>query len=319
MTMIQGNHHLTMSVGKAQEDWDFHTKALGLQSVKKTVLFDGTLPIYHLYYANHRTAPTALLTTFPFHKVGIMGRRGSNQIKILDLSVAPGSLDYWANRLDSFGVAHAEAEIFELRRIHFAHPCGIEYALVGDPEVESLTDQQPGGADLPAEHVIRGTHGVTISVHDPAEMGEYIENALGGEKIDEAGAHQRFQIGREHQGRYIELVHEPDVPPGTWKFGEGTVHHVAYNIVDAETQQKAKDLIEGLGYTDVTEMKDRNYFYSCYNRSPSGALVELAWSHPDLFCRDEPPETVGSQFMLPPQFEHRREEIMAGLEPFNTD
>ena len=34
--------------GGAQEDYDFHTKLLGLRSVKKTVLFDVTAPIYHL-------------------------------------------------------------------------------------------------------------------------------------------------------------------------------------------------------------------------------------------------------------------------------
>jgi hypothetical protein len=27
-----------------------------------------------------------------------------------------------------------------------------------------------------------------------------------------------------------------------------------------------KGFIEGLGYTDVTEQKDRGYFLSCYNR-----------------------------------------------------
>ena len=41
-----------MCTGNAQEDYDFHTKVLGLKSVKKTALYDGTVPIYHLYYAN---------------------------------------------------------------------------------------------------------------------------------------------------------------------------------------------------------------------------------------------------------------------------
>ena len=49
---IRGTHHLTFCVGGAQEDYDFHVRLLGLRSVKKTVLFDGEIPIYHLYYGN---------------------------------------------------------------------------------------------------------------------------------------------------------------------------------------------------------------------------------------------------------------------------
>ena len=45
---ILKHHHITLSVGTAQEDYDFHTKLLGLKSVKKTALYDGDEPIYHL-------------------------------------------------------------------------------------------------------------------------------------------------------------------------------------------------------------------------------------------------------------------------------
>jgi hypothetical protein len=38
MEQVNGNHHLTMSVGPAQEDYDFHARALGMRSVTKTVL-----------------------------------------------------------------------------------------------------------------------------------------------------------------------------------------------------------------------------------------------------------------------------------------
>ena len=52
MSQISGYHHLTMSTDGAQEDFDFYTKTLGLHSVKRTVLFDGTIPVYHLYYGS---------------------------------------------------------------------------------------------------------------------------------------------------------------------------------------------------------------------------------------------------------------------------
>ena len=86
---IRGTHHLTFCVGGAQEDYDFHVRTLGLKSVKKTVLFDGEIPIYHLYYANGAGDASTILTAFPYRQAGWMGRRGTNQCKALLLSVPP--------------------------------------------------------------------------------------------------------------------------------------------------------------------------------------------------------------------------------------
>jgi glyoxalase family protein len=309
---IRGNHHLTMSVGRAQDDYDFHTKALGLYSVKKTVLFDGTLPIYHLYYGSRKGDASTLLTTFPFRQAGVMGHRGGNQTKILNLSVPAASLGYWRGRLAEHGVATEDAELFGLSRLHFAHPCGIEYALVGEPEIDDRSPYE--GSDVPAEHAIRGTHGVTISVRDADEMCEFVENGLRGRPGGTDGASRKFDVATTGYGGAIEILHEPDLPQASWRFGEGVVHHVAYDVGDPETQQRAKDWLEGLGYTDCSERKDRQYFYSVYMRSPGGALIELAYSRPEGFEIDETFETLGSDFMLPPQFEHRRDEIMGRLE-----
>ena len=49
---LKRHHHITLATGDAQEDYDFHTKVLGLKSVKKTAFYDGPAPIYHLYYGN---------------------------------------------------------------------------------------------------------------------------------------------------------------------------------------------------------------------------------------------------------------------------
>ena len=104
MDAVTGNHHLTLSVGGAQEDYDFHTQTLGMRSVKKTILFDGQLPIYHLYYANANGDPSSVLTTFPFRQAGIMGRRGTNQVKVINLAVPKGSLGFWKRRLANHGI-----------------------------------------------------------------------------------------------------------------------------------------------------------------------------------------------------------------------
>lgn len=316
MSLIRGTHHLTMSVGPAQEDYDFHTGLLGLFSVKKTVLFDGKLPIYHLYYGNRRGDPSTLLTTFPFRQAGVMGRRGSNQIKSINLSVPAAAVDFWAGRLSDAGVACEEAEIFGARRLQFAHPCGIEYSLVGEAAADGREPYDGNG--VPGEHAIRGAHGVTVSVRDTEEMVEFVTNGLGGTQVASEAARQRFELGDSGHGRAMELLHEPGVAPGTWRFGEGTVHHVAYDVSNPESQQELKDWLEGLGYTDCSDRKDRQYFYSVYVRSPGGALVELAYSKPESFEIDETFDELGSEFQLPPQFEDRRAELLGALEPIET-
>jgi glyoxalase family protein len=313
--VIQGNHHITMSVGPAQEDYDFHTRLLGLRSIKKTVLFDGTLPIYHLYYANADGDPSSILTSFPFRQAGIRGRRGSNQVKAVNLSAPAGSLGFWADRLAAAGIEQQRAEVLGTSRVLFAHPCGISYSIVG---VDGDSRRPFVGADVPADHAIHGAYGITVSVHDGEEMVEFLEQGLGAKRGRTDGGLESLAVG-DGGGKMVELVEEPDVRPGTWKFGEGTVHHVAYDAVTSATQQELKDHIEGLGYTDVSDVKDRQYFHSCYVRSPSGALFELAVSVPESFAVDEDLDKLGTEFKLPPRFEHRREELLGRLETIETE
>ena len=313
---IRGTHHLTFCVGGAQEDYDFHVRLLGLKSVKKTVLFDGEIPIYHLYYGNRLGDPSTLLTAFPYRQAGWMGRRGTNQLKILNLSVPADSIGFWSDRLDEFGIEHRREQLFDAERLRFAHPCGIDYTIVGDPEPDS---REPySGAGVPAEHAIRGAYGTTTSVREPEPMSYFITEGLGGELLRSEGKHHQFQIGdAQGHGRMLELVEEPELPQGTWHFGEGTIHHHALDAVTAENQAVVKDWIVGLGFTDVSDVKDRGYFFSVYMRSPGGALIELAYSTPEGFLIDEPEDELGTHMCIPPHWEHRRAEI-AQLEPIET-
>ena len=105
---------------------------------------------------------------------------------------------------------------------------------------------------------------------------------------------------------------------GTWNFGEGTMDHQAFDAISAENQATVKDWIVGLGFTDVSDVKDRGYFFSVYLRTPGGALFELAYSTPEGFLIDEAEEELGTHMCIPPHWEHRREEI-AQLEPINTE
>src|SRR3984885_9335983 len=96
---VERHHHITLCVGTAQEDYAFHTQVLGLKSVKKTALYDGDVPIYHLYYGNDVGLESTLVTTFPIRQSGRVGRRGVNQTKVLMLAVPETALGYWRERL----------------------------------------------------------------------------------------------------------------------------------------------------------------------------------------------------------------------------
>ncbi|MGA2928640.1 MAG: glyoxalase [Solirubrobacteraceae bacterium] len=313
---VRGTHHLTFCVGGAQEDYDFHVRLLGLKSVKKTVLFDGELPIYHLYYGNRLGDASTLLTAFPYRQAGWMGNRGTNQLKALNLSVAVDSIGFWADRLSEAGVDVRRDSLFGTERLHFTHPCGIDYAIVGHPEPDSREPYD--GASVPAEHAIRGAYGTTTSVREVGEQDFFLVEGLNAARVASEGRHHQYRLGdADGHGRMMELVEEPELPQGTWHFGEGTIHHQALDAVTAENQAIVKDWIVGLGFTDVSDVKDRGYFFSVYMRSPAGALIELAYSTPQGFLIDEAQDELGTHMCIPPHWEHRRAEI-AQLEPIRT-
>ena len=314
---IRGSHHITLSVGGAQEDVDFHVGVLGMRFIKRTVLFDGSLPIYHLYYSNAAGDPSAVVTTFPWRQAGLVGRRGTNQARELLLSVPADSLDFWARRLTDRGVEVANAEVFDRRRLLFRHPSGIEYAMVGND-----ADPREGhpGQGVPPECAIHGIHGVGVHVATPERMVEFSEEVFHSQgKVIEDGDRAGFQVGQDALGNHVELVADSADDQGTWRYGEGTFHHVAWNLETLENQDALKFEIEGNGYTDISELKDRKYFKSVYVRTPAGALFELAVTHQEGgWTCDESPHELGQRFQLPEQFEHRREEILSRLEPIEA-
>lgn len=316
MAFFDGYHHLTLSVDGAQEDNDFYTKTLGMKSVKKTVLFDGTLPVYHLYYGNETGDPSTIITTFPYRKLGIYGKRGTNQSKVIQLSVPKGSADFWVNRLNGAGLKATKFDRFASTRVAVDHPCGIPHELVETSAVEDA--RRPIVSDgISAEHGIKGIYGVAISVFDKTSMDDFLAVGLEMSGQGEDGNALKFTLPSSGPGGVIEVLHEPDLPQGTWTLSGGTIHHIAVNTQTEENQMALKHHLEGFGFTDVSEQKDRNYFKSCYVRSPGGALFELAFSYGKGWAKDENPNELGQVLQFPSWFEDRREEMEAGLEQFS--
>lgn len=309
---ILRHHHITLNVGGAQEDYDFHTKVLGLKSVKKTGLYDGDEPIYHLYYGNDLGEEGTLITCFPFRQSGRKARRGSGQIKTLALSVPESSLMFWAKHLESHGIKPEYQERFGEKLLHFAHPCGICYELVGIAD----DDRKPySNGVVPSEFGIRGTHGITVSVRDLENSTEFMHYGWSGSLKNTDGIFSRYEVGKGGSGTIIDFELDSDLPQGSWSYGEGVVHHCAFEVSDLDVQRDVKLHLEGMGYTDVSDRKDRGYFDSVYVRTPGGALFEATVSKPKGFLVDESYEDLGKTIQVPPQMAARAEEIAAYLEP----
>ena len=309
-SFITRHHHITIATGGAQQDYDFHTKVLGMKSVKKTAFYDGVAPIYHLYYGNDAGEESSLVTTFPVAHTGVKGRPGSGQVRYVSLSIPPAALDYWRDRLHAHGFEVTDNERFGERYLDFKHPCGVEYSLVGvadDPRKPHTK------GPVPAELMIRGTHSIGVSMRDAEMMEEFMQLGWGGTRVAAERNLIRYQLGDGGTGTLIDFEVEPARKPGTWIVGEGTVHHMAFQIGNHEQQTQLKLHLEGMGYTDVSDVKDRGYVDSIDVRTPSGAMFEATVSHDDGFTCDEPRDKLGLEVMLAPQLSMTREEMLAQL------
>jgi glyoxalase family protein len=173
---MSGIHHVTAISGRADRNLDFYTDTLGMRLVKKTVNFDdpGT---YHLYYGDEVGHPGTILTFFPWEHASA-GRSGVGFAHQTAFRVPASSLGYWTHRLIEKA---APQEVLEKRFgesvLAFTDPDGMRLALVGVPEAAAGAGWSNG--DVPAEHAIRGFHGVTLLLSDVAATGAILTDVLG--------------------------------------------------------------------------------------------------------------------------------------------
>lgn len=244
--------------------------------IKQTVLFDGRNPIYHLYYANRNAEIGSVMTTFPFKQVGYVGRKGSGQIKTTGFSVPRGAVQFWSDRFRQLGVQQGSAgERFGERVLQFMHPAGLEFEMIEDAEDRRAPWMTEA---ISADAAVRGFHSVAMSVRDTEEQERFLTEGLGFTKVGSDGAYLRFAINGGGAGRTIELLHQPEVKQGTWAFCQGVVHHVALAVPTEKEQLAVKAHLEGLGYTDCSEIKDRKLLpldLCAFTRRHSGRARDL--------------------------------------------
>lgn len=305
--LITGIHHVTALAGESQQNLDFYTGILGLRMVKKTVNFDAP-DVYHFYYGNELGEPGTILTFFPYEGIQ-KGRHGKGMLNVTTFSVPASSMNFWENRLKQYHVkARPVEDRFEGEAVlYFEDPDGLGLELVFNDK-----DQRSGFSygPIPEEHAIKGFYSVEIWQEGYERTAGLLTGIMDHSLIAEKGNRFRF-AANNRPGNYIDLICMPDSLRGLG--GGGTVHHLAFNTADTQSQAAVRrKLIQG-GF-DPTPVLDRQYFESIYFREPGGVLFEVATAKPG-FSVDEDPQKLGERLMLPPQYETRRELIEKAVKP----
>ncbi|MEZ2145213.1 ring-cleaving dioxygenase [Bradyrhizobium sp. DN5] len=298
-----GLHHVTAIAGDPIRNFGFYTRDLGLRFVKKTVNFDdpGT---YHFYYGDETGRPGTILTFFPWAGVSA-GRRGVGETHQTAFRVPQRSLGYWTQRFTEKGIRYEALEKrFGEAVLPFTDPDGMALALVGIPGAEN----EPGwsNGEVPAEHAIRGFHGVTLLLDSAAKTAAVLTDVLGFKETGREGSVIRFKAPGDAKGSIVDIYEAKGFLRGHQ--GGGSVHHIAFRAADdAEQGKMAERLVNNHGL-HPTEQRDRNYFRSIYFREPGGVLFEIATDIPG-FAVDEPVATLGRDLKLPSFLEQHRKQI----------
>jgi len=306
-TSPNGIHHVTAISGPARRNLAFYAEVLGLRLVKKTVNFDdpGT---YHLYFGDGAGSPGTILTFFPWEHAA-PGRLGVGQTQETVFRVPEGSLGWWAHRFVEKGVPHETiTRRFGESVLSFKDPDGMRLALACMPGIGDEPAWDGGG--VPAEHAIRGFHGVSLLVERGEKTGAILTDVFGFARTASEGNVTRYAVPGNPLGGIVDIREAGGFLAG--REGAGSVHHVAFRAADDAAQEAMVRRLREHHGQRVTEQRDRNYFRSVYFREPGGILFEIATDVPG-FAVDEPAESLGQALKLPPQYEAQRARIEAVL------
>jgi len=301
---IEGLHHVTSLASNARANHGFFTSILGLRFIKKTVNFDAP-HVYHLYYGDDVGRAGTVMTYFPFEGA-VRGRAGSGEVGTTAFAVLPGALDYWKDRFAHAGLdGVAETNLFGEKRLQFEGPDGDGFALVevdDDPRAPWLHE------GVPEEAAIRGFHSASMRLNEAGASSELLR-FMGYEETDTQGTVTRFIRPGGNHAHTIDIDHQPGAVAA--QQGAGSVHHIAFSVVDRADQLKVRKALLDTGY-QVTPVIDRQYFYAIYFRTPGGVLFEVA-THEPGFAFDEDQANLGTALKLPQQHEHLREQLQTVL------
>jgi glyoxalase family protein len=294
---LDGIHHVTCITADAPRNVDFYTRVLGLRMVKKSVNQDDPT-VYHLFYADEEGAPGSDITFFEYPGIR-RGRAGAGMVHTVQWRVASDdALDFWESRLaGEAAVSRGEGSLA------FEDPEGLRHELrASETDDEPLVAQHP---DIPEDLALQGFDGVRAFALEPEASRGLLESGMDFEPRDES----EWEIRGPSRGS----TYAYDIPPADRGVpGAGTVHHVAWSSTMDE-HEAWRERVAAAGAHPTTVI-DRFWFKSIYFREPSGVLFEIATQGPG-FGVDEDLDHLGETLVLPPAFEHLRDQLGPILTP----
>lgn len=308
MVRSAGIHHITAIAGDAKRHVAFYSRALGLRFVKRTVNFDDPTS-WHLYYGDEIGSPGSALTFFLWDNAP-QGKHGSGEAQEIAFAIPEQSVEFWQQRLLDKGImADAPSARFGETVLAFGDADGHKLELVASKVASAIPGW--GGGEVPAEHAIRGFHGITLELRNTERTARVLSEVFGFEPQGAEGNRQRFVARDGPLGRIVDLRVTPGLPHAAQ--GIGNVHHVAFRAAGDADEREMRERAVRMGLK-ATEQVQRFYFRSVYFREPGGVLFEIATDDPG-FTVDEPKDRLGSRVMLPPWYEQHRTRIEAMLPP----
>ena len=304
MREIKGIHHITAISGPAQENLDFYSGILGMRLVKKSVNQDdpGT---YHLFYADAEGHPGTDLTFFPWAEMAPR-RDGYGLSSEVSLSVPSGSLCFWSDRLQRYGIRMAGAEVrFNQNVLPVIDPHGQSIALVENENALDRPFTPWDESPVPVEYQIRGLESARMVERDLVTTTSFLTQAMGFSHIGTENDWHRYGVSGGKSGTYVDLREMPTAQRGAW--GTGSIHHIAWRVDDECHQLEIRSSVAEKG-AHPTPVIDRFWFKSVYFREPGGVLFELATDGPG-FAVDEDAAHLGEKLVLPPWLEPNRKAI----------
>lgn len=318
---LLGLHHVSILTSKAERNFQFYTKILGLRLVKKTVNQDNT-ESYHLFYGDAKGSPGTEITFFDIPGLGST-YPGVSSISSTSLRVKnTEALHFWQERFKQYGIIHEHiAKRANRDSLAFQDFEGTRLVLVADNDEEGVAAGEAWDkTDVPVEHAIIGLGPVSLTVAIAEPTIGVLTEIMGFRKV---GAYpslsgdfpdiQVFATGEGGSGAEVHIETRPDLPRE--KAGRGAVHHVAFRIPNEEEFDLWERKISASGLINSGKV-ERYYFKALYFREPNHILFELSTDTPG-FDVDEPIETLGERLALPPFLEPNREEIEAKLRPLD--
>ncbi|MFC4802758.1 ring-cleaving dioxygenase [Neobacillus sp. GCM10023253] len=320
---LLGLHHVSILTGKAERNYEFYTKILGMRLVKKTVNQDDTSS-YHLFYADAEGNPGTEVTFFDIPNLG-SSYRGTSDISTVSLRVSTtNSLLFWKERLKQAGVQHDEIEKRANRdTLAFKDFDGTRLILVADNGEEGVRPGVPWvREDIPKEHAIIGLGPVTLTVGMAEPTIGVLTEVMGFQYVGSYPSLEGdfpeilvYATGEGGSGAEVHIERRPDLPKA--RLGRGGVHHVAFRVPNEEEYNQWAQRLKDYRLPNSGKV-ERYYFKALYFREPNGILFELSTDEPG-FATDEPMETMGQKLALPPFLEPSRKEIEEKLRPLDLN